>query len=176
MRSNREVRFRTPVFLALGLLMAAVVTGQTVGAAPSAESWRNPVKQRLEQILAHFGQTASAGVDAQPLPTRVDPRSPDDRQRSPLEASRLPGAPIAAERYVFGRMDLATGDNPNAVATGAFQNGGPQSIAVANYYSSTVSILLANPDGTFQPRVDYATGVEPALSRWQISTATTTWI
>jgi hypothetical protein len=52
-------------------------------------------------------------------------------------------------------MDLATGDSPTAVAAGIFQNGGPTSIAVANtYYSDTVSIYLANPDGTFQPRVD----------------------
>ena len=32
---------------------------------------------------------------------------------------------------------------------------------MANYLLVTVSIMLANADGTFQPRVDYATGVEP---------------
>jgi hypothetical protein len=60
-------------------------------------------------------------------------------------------------------MDLATADYPTAVAVGAFQTGGRRSIAVANYsYPGTVSILLANPDGTFQPHVDYPVGVEPS--------------
>src|SRR5712692_3480714 len=67
----------------------------------------------------------------------------------------------AAQRYVFGRVDLAVGNSPQAVAVGAFQTGGPQSLAVANYSSSTVSILLGNPDGTYQTHVDYATGAAP---------------
>src|SRR5271165_6802494 len=160
MHSSNELRFRSLLPLVLALLFPALVVAQSDGVSPSTESAPNhSLKQRLE-ILRHIGQTDP--TEAQALPARLDPRSRDKAaQTSPRRAVRLPGAPMAAERYVFGRMDLATGDNPNAVATGAFQNGGPQSMAVANYYSATVSILLANPDGTFQPRVDYATGVEP---------------
>lgn len=72
------------------------------------------------------------------------------------EPVQLPGSPVAAERYVFGRMDLAVDSVPQAVAIGAFQTGGPQSIASVSYSPGTVSILLGNPDGTFQPKVDYA--------------------
>lgn len=161
MHSSRELRFRSLLSLVLALLIPALMVAQSEVVSPSAESSPNhSLKQRLEQIVQHVNQTAP--TEAQAKPARLDPRLRDNAPRtSPLQAVRLPGAPVAAERYVFGRLDLATGDNPNAVATGAFQTGGPQSIAVANYYSSTVSIMIANPDGTFQPRVDYATGVEP---------------
>jgi hypothetical protein len=67
----------------------------------------------------------------------------------------------AAQRYVFGRVDLATGDAPEGLAVGVFKNGGLPGIAVANLGSNTVTILLANSDGTYQPGVDYATGYEP---------------
>jgi hypothetical protein len=163
MRNSKEFRLRILVSLAAASLLAAVSAGQSAGAASSAESSRNPVKQRLEQVLQHLGQTSPV-AEAQSGPERLDPRSRDDAAKtSPREPARLPGAPMSAARYVFGRMDLATGASPTAVATGAFQNGGPTSIAVANtYYSATVSIYLANPDGTFQPRVDYASGAEPS--------------
>jgi len=163
MPSRKDMYFRNLLTLSLALLFPVIMAAQSEDPAPSAESPRNrSVKQRLEQILSHSGQTSPAATAAQSQPARFDPHSRDDAPpTSPLQAVRLPGAPTAAERYVFGRMDLATGNYPNAVATGAFQTGGPQSMAVANYYSSTVSILLANADGTFQPRVDYATGVEP---------------
>jgi hypothetical protein len=165
MRSGKEVRFQTLVFLALAVLVATVMAGQNVAVVPSGESSRTLVKQQLEQLLLHVKQTHSA-PGAQASPARFDPRSRDEvakpfsLQTGPV---RLPGAPMAAARYVFGRMDLATGDSPTAVAAGAFQTGGPTSIAVANtYYSDTVSIYLANSDGSFQPRADYATGVEPS--------------
>ncbi|HXM42666.1 MAG TPA: hypothetical protein VN924_15545 [Bryobacteraceae bacterium] len=71
-----------------------------------------------------------------------------------------PGASIAAERFVFGRADLAVGSGPLAVAIGAFRTGGPQSVAVANSDANTVSILLRNPDGTYQAAVDYPAGLD----------------
>jgi hypothetical protein len=78
------------------------------------------------------------------------------RATAPRAAS--PGASVAAQRYVLGRADLAVGNGPVAVAIGAFQTGGPQSVAVANS-ANTVSILLRNPDGTYQAAVDYPTGL-----------------
>ena len=163
MHHSKKVRFRVLLSLVFTLIFSAILAAQTETGSPSKNSSANPVKQRLEQILVHFGQTPPTGVEAQPqpVPARLDPRSAEAHQSSPLQEVRLSGAPTAAERYVFGRMDLATGNYPNGVAAGAFQTGGPQSIAVANDYSETVSIYVANADGTFQPRVDYATGVEP---------------
>ena len=161
MRSSKELCFRSLLSLVLALLIPAIMVAQSESVSPSAESSPSrSVKQRLE-ILQHIGQTAP--TEKHRTPARFDPRSRDKAaQTSPMQAVRLPGAPMAAERYVFGRMDLATGDYPNAVAVGAFQTGGPQSIAVANYsYPGSVSIYLGNPDGTYQPPVDYAAGLLP---------------
>src|SRR5208283_3690322 len=131
----------------LGLLTGAF--GQTGAASSTVASFNGPVQRRLAQIQARSGKAPAAAR-----------QTTAPRAALPVPQS-LPGAPVAAERYVFGRMDLATTDYPIAVAIGAFQTGGPQSIAAANYYANTVSILLANPDGTFQAKTDYATGSNP---------------
>ena len=85
------------------------------------------------------------------------------RKSTNFNAPRAAGplASVAAERNVFGRVDLAAGEYPQGVAVGVFRTGGPPSIAVANSFADTVTILLANPDGTYQTGVDYATGSEP---------------
>ena len=164
MRSRKEMYFRNLLTLSLALLFPALLSAQSEGVAPSAESSPSrSVKQRLES-LPYFRPTPTATTDTQTSSKPSDRRSrASGHEASGLQPVRSLGAPVAAERYVFGRMDLATGDYPTAVAVGAFQTGGPQSIAVANNsYPGTVSILLANPDGTFQPRVDYPVGVEPS--------------
>jgi hypothetical protein len=48
-----------------------------------------------------------------------------------------------------------------SVAAGDFLHNGKLDLAVANPGSNTVSVLLGNGDGTFQPRVDYAVGTVP---------------
>lgn len=66
-----------------------------------------------------------------------------------------------------------TGPEPIAVVTGDFNGDGNLDIAVANgnctpgkfgplCSSSTVSILLGNGDGTFQPHIDYGVGTLPS--------------
>ncbi|MGP0063469.1 MAG: FG-GAP-like repeat-containing protein, partial [Isosphaeraceae bacterium] len=51
------------------------------------------------------------------------------------------------------------GENgPAAIAAGAFNGDGRLDMAVANFNTGTVSILLGNGDGTFRPPVDYAVG------------------
>ena len=56
----------------------------------------------------------------------------------------------------------AVSSNPLAVTTADFNGDSKQDLAVSNEGSNTVSILLGNGNGTFQPHIDYATGVEPA--------------
>ena len=60
---------------------------------------------------------------------------------------------------------------------GDFNGDGKADLAVANYESTTVSILLGNGDGTFQTKTDYTVGSDPIPSPWAISTATArpTW-
>jgi hypothetical protein len=63
------------------------------------------------------------------------------------------------------RVDFATGNLPLSVTTGDFNGDGKLDLAVANnnskFVPGTVSILLGNGDGTFQPHVDSRTGQGP---------------
>ena len=56
------------------------------------------------------------------------------------------------------------GENgPDAIAAGDFTGDGRLDLAVANYNTGTVSILLGNGDGTFRLPVDYAVGPAAAV-------------
>ena len=66
-----------------------------------------------------------------------------------------------AQIYIFGRTDLAVGSGPFAVASGDFNGDGIIDLVSANQGDNTVSILLGNSDGSFNPQVTYATGPAP---------------
>ena len=53
---------------------------------------------------------------------------------------------------------MAADINPVALATGDFNGDTRADIAVANFASGDVSILLGNGDGTFQAAVNYTVG------------------
>ncbi len=63
----------------------------------------------------------------------------------------------------LARRDVPTGLSPRAIAVGDFNHDGKQDMAVANFNAGTVSILLGNGDGTFQPHRDYAVGTQPVF-------------
>ena len=56
---------------------------------------------------------------------------------------------------------IPVGSEPDAIVAGDFTGDGRTDLAVANYDDNTVSVLLGNGDGTFQPQVTYAVGVSP---------------
>jgi DNA-binding beta-propeller fold protein YncE len=58
-------------------------------------------------------------------------------------------------------VNYPVGLSPWAVATSDFNGDGKPDLAVANFSSNTVSILLGKGDGTFQPAQNYATGPGP---------------
>src|SRR5438105_15642329 len=58
-------------------------------------------------------------------------------------------------------VSYPVGVNPQAVVTGDFNGDGRLDLAVANHASNTVSILLGNANGTFQPALTSATGALP---------------
>src|SRR5205807_2618397 len=67
-------------------------------------------------------------------------------------------SPAAAQTVSFvTRVDYAVGANPSSVAVGDFNGDGRPDLAVANYYSNDVSVLLGNGDGTFQPAQSFTT-------------------
>src|SRR5580704_10143815 len=110
---NSRTQLAALLLFTLSLLTGA--QGQTGAASSIAPLLNGPLQRRLAQIEARSGKVPGAARHP-PAPHVALPVS-----------QRLPGAPIAAERYVFGRMDLATDADPDAVAIGAFQTGGPQS-------------------------------------------------
>ena len=64
-------------------------------------------------------------------------------------------------------IDYATGNAPSSVAIGDLNGDGHPDLVTANLYGSfpindgSVSVLLGNGDGTFQPKTDYATDSGP---------------
>ncbi len=69
---------------------------------------------------------------------------------------------ISTSSVGFSSINVATGAAPETVATGDFNGDGKLDVVVANNNSDSVSILLGNGDGTFQPHVDYPVGSAPS--------------
>jgi uncharacterized repeat protein (TIGR01451 family) len=57
-----------------------------------------------------------------------------------------------------GTVPYSAGSTPTALAVGDFTGDGRNDLAVANYYSSNVSVLAGRPDGTFAAAVHSPTG------------------
>ena len=68
---------------------------------------------------------------------------------------------VLADPLFGANTDFATGTNPIPVAIGDLNGDGKPDLAVANYYSNTVSVLLGNGDGTFGAKTDFGTGSIP---------------
>src|SRR6266851_4240058 len=74
--------------------------------------------------------------------------------------------PIAAAAQAqdvsfIARRDFDAGRDPRSVAVGDFNGDGVQDLAVANFGSNTVSVLLGNGDGTFRAPLTFGVGTNP---------------
>jgi hypothetical protein len=69
-----------------------------------------------------------------------------------------PGAP---NRYFQTRLSFAAGVQPFVVAAADLNGDGRQDLAVANFGDSTVSVLLATPEGGYAAKVDHGVGTQP---------------
>jgi len=76
-------------------------------------------------------------------------------------SSAFPNPSPAQTVSFITRVDYAAGTNPASVAVGDFNRDGVPDVAVANYGSNTVSVLLGNGDGTFQPALTLAADANP---------------
>src|SRR3989442_1019108 len=71
--------------------------------------------------------------------------------------------PAPAQTVSFiARRDFAAGRSPDSVAVGDFNGDGRLDLAVANFGSNDVSVLLGNGDGTFQAALSFAAGSGPS--------------
>jgi phospholipase C len=76
---------------------------------------------------------------------------------------------IPTSSISLNRTDVATGIGPDSVAVGDFNGDGHQDLAITiqncpvfpSCSPGTVSIMLGNGDGTFQPQTSYAVGGQP---------------
>src|SRR6266446_3050476 len=70
--------------------------------------------------------------------------------------------PAPAQTVSFiARRDLAAGRSPDSVAVGDFNGDGKLDLAVANFDSNDISVLLGNGDGSFQAALTFAAGSSP---------------
>src|SRR5438046_5429379 len=71
-------------------------------------------------------------------------------------------APALAQTVPFSsRLDFAVEAHPTFVAVGDFNGDRVQDLAVANFDSNTISVLLGNGDGTFRAARTVAAGSNP---------------
>src|SRR2546421_12447703 len=71
-------------------------------------------------------------------------------------------APALAQTVPFNaRLDFAVEAHPTFVAVGDFNGDRVQDLAVTNFDSNTISVLLGNGDGTFQAPPTVAEGASP---------------
>ncbi len=83
-------------------------------------------------------------------------RRPTFRPRAEeLETRVVPSLFLAAQNF-------ATDTEPLSVAVGDFNGDGRPDLAVANFGSNSVSVLLGNGNGTFQAAQNFTTGSNPA--------------
>ncbi len=73
----------------------------------------------------------------------------------------LSAAQCSTPMFAAGRAFDSGGDSTWFAATGDFNGDGKADVAVANFSSGTISVMLGNGDGTLQPAVKYAVGYEP---------------
>jgi hypothetical protein len=71
-------------------------------------------------------------------------------------------ASLSGQKVFTGPMDYVVGAQPNSIVVADFNGDGLSDFATANVYVNTVTVVLQNPDGTFQPYVSYAVGNYPA--------------
>jgi hypothetical protein len=70
------------------------------------------------------------------------------------------GSPAQVNQFLNASQYLV-GQSPMAAASGDFNRDGKLDLVVTNRVDGTVSVLLGNGDGTFQPQVAYNTGAVP---------------
>ena len=139
--------------------------------ATAASTWPSPT-QRIQRRLGAAGQRRRHVPAPGHLRGGVGPRRhrggrlhrrrPDSTWPSPTTtATRCRCCWATATARSSPRSPTRSGSDPDAIVAGDFTGDGRLDLAVANTDGDTVSVLLGNGDGTFQPQVTYAVGSGP---------------
>src|SRR6185503_19193300 len=78
-------------------------------------------------------------------------------------AAMLPVVAAAQTASFDAPMDFGVGTNPNSLAVGDFNGDGKADLAIANFASNNISVMLGNGDGSFQAAQSFPAGVNPAF-------------
>ena len=110
------------------------------------------------ELMQSDGQSAADGADVISLYVPAGTYS--------LEVQSLGGAgtyslTATSSLATSPSQPIAVGNDPSSIIAGDFNGDGHLDLAVANSGDDTVSVLLGNGDGTFQPQVTYAVGAAP---------------
>jgi FG-GAP-like repeat len=130
---------------------------------PDAAAPVDAAAQPIEDATADSspGDAASGDAATQPIEDASTDSRPDDAGPEP-DAQWIDAGDPCFVRLV---PSPSTGSHPSSIAVGDLNGDGHPDLAVANAYSdifsSTVSILLGNGDGTFRPQTEYAVGDYP---------------
>ena len=73
----------------------------------------------------------------------------------------LASSGMMAHTFTFNAGLFGTGNNPQGIAMGDLNSDGRPDVVVANFNDNTVSVLVANIDGSYQAHVDYQVGTGP---------------
>src|SRR5262245_40130030 len=76
--------------------------------------------------------------------------------------ARIPNAGESDMNLDFTRTDYPAGFGPDSVTLGDFNGDGLLDLAVADFLSNTVSVLLGNAGGSFQDATAYVVGRVPS--------------
>jgi FG-GAP-like repeat/Abnormal spindle-like microcephaly-assoc'd, ASPM-SPD-2-Hydin len=68
---------------------------------------------------------------------------------------------VSAQTYTFGQGIIPAGQLPSSVATADLNGDSKLDLVVTNLQTSTVSVFMGKPDGTYAPSTDYPTGPQP---------------
>ena len=139
----------------------ALTKTDSTGTGTGSVGWTYSVTDGALDFLA-AGQTLTASYD-------VTVASSDGTNAQQPVTVTITGTNDAPQLHLAGgssgttftTVNYAAGNGSTAVTTADVNGDGKLDLVVANYTSNTVSVLLGNGDGSFQPQTTYATGSSP---------------
>ena len=141
---------------------AAVCGGTSIGTDPCQEDYVGTVAGATYTTPI----TGAVQFEMAAPPTFVGPTGTvsfldTSNGNAPLGTGALGASTAAFSLTTATGSPVTVGNGAYGVTTGDFNNDGFADIAVENYLSNTVSVLLGKGDGTFQAQVAYPVGTKP---------------